>query len=394
MSESDAADGGQVDDASLEFVARAGPGSKNIVICCDGTNNDVTANSTNVLRLYRSLIRNEQQLAYYDSGVGTLADPLMFTRLGKRLTRVIDQGVGHSVRENVCTAYRFLAQHYVPGDKIFLFGFSRGAYTVRALAGMMKFLGLVRPELEHLDRLAWALYADDYDLWHKDRFHYGNRFKSAFSLDSPVPIHFMGVWDTVSSFGSPWTPRTVPDTANNNLLTHVRHAVSIDEHRGSFLPNLFYPKDLAQHESFKQIWFAGSHADVGGGFPEDEAGLAKITLDWMYHEAEGCGCRIDTAKKVQFLEPTPDRKDTSRPDPLAPAHVSSMSWLLVYKLLELLPRRSWDATSRRIRWCLPNFYRHRVIPEGAVLHESVETKLKFDPGYRPKNLPKDFSYGK
>lgn len=394
MSESEITNSDDVEEdvaESTAAVANANP--KNIIICCDGTNNDVTKDQTNVLRLYRSLIRSDQQVAFYDSGVGTIADPVMYTRLGKLLSRMFDQGVGHSVRENVCTAYRFLARHYIPGDKIFLFGFSRGAYTVRALAGMINILGLIRPESEHLDRLAWAVYSDDYSLWGKNRFHYGKRFKSAFSLSPRIPIHFTGVWDTVSSFGSPWNPRTVPDTANNDLLRHVRHAVSIDEHRGSFQSNLFYPRDLSQHESFKQIWFAGSHADVGGGFPEDESGLAKIALDWMYHEAESCGCQFDPAKKKQFLEPTRHHEDTSRPDPLAPAHVSSKYWLLIYKILEFLPYRRWNADRRKFSWFFPNLFRHRVIPEGAILHPSVENKLKFDPGYKPKNLPKTYTYG-
>lgn len=217
--------------------------NKNIVICCDGTSNDVASDSTNVLRLFRSLERSERQIAFYDSGVGTLADPTKISRIGKYCSRMLDQGIGHGVRENVCAAYRFLTRTYQPGDRIFLFGFSRGAYTVRALAGMIHFLGLVRPELEHLDRLAWAVHADDYDRLADKRFHYGNRFKSAFSIDDKTRIQFIGAWDTVSSFGSPWAPRTVPNSANNPSVDHIRHAVSIDEHRACFQPNLFFPKN-------------------------------------------------------------------------------------------------------------------------------------------------------
>ncbi|MDB5344783.1 MAG: hypothetical protein JWP89_3160 [Schlesneria sp.] len=368
------------------------PQPRNIIVCCDGTSNDVTANSTNVLRLFRSLERNESQLAFYDSGVGTLADPTKITRLGKYCSRMIDQGVGHSVRENVCAGYRFLARNYRPGDRIYMFGFSRGAYTVRALAGMIHFLGLVRPELEHLDRLAWAVHSDDYDSLGKDRFHYGNRFRRAFAVDSHVDIHFVGVWDTVSSFGAPWSPRTVPNTANNPSIRHVRHAVSIDEHRGCFQPNLFYPKDPKQHTTFKQIWFAGSHADVGGGFPEAEAGLAKISLEWMYSEAEKAGCLINPSKKTMFLQPTATHGETSKPDPMAIAHVSSKDWLLIYKALEWLPQRRWNQTADKMQWFLPNVFRRRQVPEGAQLHLSVGEKIKKDAQYHPTNLPTTYSF--
>ena len=304
---------------------------------------------------------------------------------------MLDQGIGHGVRENVCTAYRFLVRMYEPGDKIYLFGFSRGAYTVRALAGMIHFLGLLRPELEHLDRLAWAVHADDYDRLAGKRFHFGNRFKSAFALEHKVRIHFIGAWDTVSSFGSPWAPRTVPNTSNNPSVDHIRHAVSIDEHRGSFQPNFFRPKKMEQHASFKQIWFAGSHADVGGGFPEEENGLAKYALEWMYDQAEQCGCWFTQDRKNQFLGRSPEHKDISKPDPLAVAHIGIRGPL--YNFLEFVPRREWDHDADRLKWCLPNWYRHRSIPENSILHKSVEAKLAADSNYRPRNLPEAYSFG-
>ncbi len=365
--------------------------NKNIVICCDGTSNDVASNSTNVLRIFRSLERSERQVAFYDSGVGTLADPTKITWIGKYLSRTLDQGIGHSVRENACTAYRFLTRTYQPGDWIFLFGFSRGAYTVRALAGMIHFLGLVRPELEHLDRLAWAVYADDYDRLADKRFQSGNRFKSAFSIAEKTRIQFIGAWDTVSSFGSPWAPRMVPNSANNPSVNHIRHAVSIDEHRGVFQPNLFYPHTPEQHLSFKQIWFAGGHADVGGGFPEEENGLAKYSLEWMYAEAEKCGCLFEEARKDQFLGRSPAHKEISKADPTATAHIKIKG--LVYNLLEFLPRRHWNHDAGRLEWCLPNWYRHRSIPENSILHSSVESKLNLDSTYHPGNLPKSYSFG-
>jgi Uncharacterized alpha/beta hydrolase domain (DUF2235) len=123
---------------------------KNIVVCCDGTDCEVATDSTNVLRIFRMLERDQRQVAYYDAGVGTLVDPEAISRWRKFLSRRLDAAIGLRVRENVIAVYRFLAQTYQPDDQIYLFGFSRGAYTVRAVAGMINFLGLVRPEVEDL----------------------------------------------------------------------------------------------------------------------------------------------------------------------------------------------------------------------------------------------------
>lgn len=363
--------------------------SKNIIICCDGTSNDVANDATNVLRLFRSLVRNDDQIAYYDSGVGTLADPTKLTVFGRKLSQKLDMGIGHSVRENVCEAYRFLVRTYRPDDRIFLFGFSRGAYTVRALAGMIRFLGLVPPELEGLDRLAWSIFADDNkSLPTSKRFAAGARFQSAFSIHAPH-IHFTGVWETVSAFGWMWDLRTVPFTDNNDFLDHVRHAVSIDEHRAIFQPGLFHPKSPTQHLSFKELWFAGAHADVGGGYAEEKSGLAKIALEWMFDEAEAQGCLIDHDLRDKFLGRSAKDTKKSRPDPLAPAHNSTHG---LWNLLEFIPRKQWDRVCKRMRWFWPNFYQRREIPEGATFHTSVEEKLKNDPLYRPTNLPKSYSF--
>ena len=167
---------------------------KNIVICCDGTSNDISGAPTNVLRFYRSLQRDTTQLTYYDSGVGTLPDPSLFTDAGKKLGKNIDMALGYSVKNQVCKAYQFLTRHWEPDDQIYLLGFSRGAYSVRALAGMLYRLGVARRELEHLNELGWSIYSSA-------DFKACSNFKYSFSQSHPVSIHFLGVWDTVSSFG-------------------------------------------------------------------------------------------------------------------------------------------------------------------------------------------------
>ncbi len=237
---------------------------KNIVICCDGTSNDISGAPTNVLRCYRSLVRDDSQLTYYDSGVGTLPDPSMLTDPGKAIGMKLDMAVGYSVKDQACKAYRFLTRRWEANDKIYLIGFSRGSYAVRALAGMVHAVGLVRQELEHLDELAWSVYSSA-------DFLACSNFKFAFSQNDRINIYFVGVWDTVSSFGRLTNYKTLPYTANNPSIEHIRHAVAIHEKRVAFKANLFRPKDISQHKSFDQIWFKGAHCDVGGGYSEEES---------------------------------------------------------------------------------------------------------------------------
>jgi uncharacterized protein (DUF2235 family) len=359
---------------------------RNIVLCCDGTNNEITGDSTNVLRLFRTLVRDDRQIAYYDAGVGTLADPAAITRTRKLISRKLDSALGLTVRENFCEAYRFLARTYQPGDRIFLFGFSRGAYTVRALAGAIHFLGLVRPELEGLASLAWAVYADDdQSLPVGQRFGGGNRFKRAFSIDPSPDVHFTGVWDTVSSFGFFWNFRTLPFTADNPSLVHVRHALAIDERRGAFGANLFRPESPAQHASFKQVWFAGVHSDVGGGYLEKGGALSKVSLVWMLREAAALGLLTDADAREQHLS-DPKRFPA---DPLGPIHESLQG---VWKLAEWLPRKVWNRTKRKMAWVGPNRGTRRSIADLSVLHKSVIDRMS-DSGaeYRPPNLPANYT---
>jgi uncharacterized protein (DUF2235 family) len=355
---------------------------KNIVVCCDGTDNEVATDSTNVLRLFRMLERDERQVAYYDGGVGTLVDPAAISVLRKYFSRRLDAAIGLRVRENVIAAYRFLVRTYQPGDQIYFFGFSRGAYTVRALAGLIHFLGLLRPELENLATLAWAVYANEGHVYTVSRrFGGGNRFHRSFGVVPKPPIHFVGVWDTVSSFGWIWNFQTLPYTAANPSITHIRHALAIDERRACFPANLFFPRE-EQRPNCKQVWFAGVHADVGGGYPEKEAALAKVPLVWMLREAESLGLLVNNTERAYLL----DSKGKPPPDPCGPTHESLRGF---WKAMEYLPRRSWDGTTSRMRWLGPHCGRRRPIEPGSVLHASVLERMK-QMGYAPPNLPKDY----
>lgn len=255
---------------------------KNIVICCDGTSNEVAGNQTNVLRLFRMLIRDgARQVAFYDSGVGTRADPTAQWRLSRRLQKHLDSAIALSIRAHVLDAYRFLVREYAAGDHIFLFGFSRGAYTVRALAAMIYRCGLLSPEFDNLAPYAWSLFSDEDDTDNREQMFGGAaRIRKVFGRK--VRVHFVGVWDTVSTFGWIWDLLTVPNTDKNPSIAHIRHALSIDEQRSCFEPILIIPQP---NQTVRQVWFPGVHADVGGGYPEKEGGLSRVSLEWMLNEA-------------------------------------------------------------------------------------------------------------
>ncbi|MFN0012192.1 MAG: DUF2235 domain-containing protein [Phycisphaerales bacterium] len=353
--------------------------AKNIVICCDGTGNQVSTDSTNVMRLWSTLVLDQQQLGFYDPGVGTLGDPRALTFWRKQVRKRLDGAIGCTIRDNFVEAYAFIARHYEPDDKLFLFGFSRGAYTARAVAAAIHLFGLTRPEHENLAPYVWRTFSnDDGDEDAQTLFQTARRFHQRFTRK--VPIHFVGVWDTVSSFGFFTNFRTLPHTRSNPSLRVLRHAVSIDEHRACFRANLCEPGVTGQ--DFKQVWFAGVHSDVGGGYPEAEAALSKVPLRWMLCEAKHHGLRLDDARCSEVLADPP-------PDPAAPAHESLAGW---WKPLEFLPQRRWNMAKRRLAWRLPNLFRRRVLTSQECptphVHASVRARME-QAAYRPSNLPKD-----
>lgn len=244
---------------------------KNIIICCDGTNNEISGNQTNVLRLFRMLVRDESQVAFYDPGVGTHADPTAHRSLRRRVYQKLDAAVGLGVRNNVLDAYRYLMQTYDDGDRVYMFGFSRGAYTIRALAAMLHYCGLLPAEHEHLCTHAWAVFTDENRSGNLvTRFRGAARMKKIFSRE--VDVAFMGAWDTVSSFGWIWDPLMIPNSARCKGVKVIRHAISIDETRAYFRPNRFFPGNEQDEQS---VWFAGVHADIGGGYPPKEGDVGK-----------------------------------------------------------------------------------------------------------------------
>ena len=354
--------------------------AKNIVLCLDGTSNQVSSPLTNVTRLFRVLQRDTKQLTYYDAAVGTLLDPYSLSPYRKKLRLLFDMATGISIRDNFCEAYSFLVHNYEEGDRIFIFGFSRGAFTARAVAGALHLFGLLRPEHDNLIPYIWQSYSDDSPARSRQStialFRSANRFKGHFGRKTPE-IQFMGLWDTVAAFGLITRFRTLPYTRANPSVRAVRHAASIDEHRSCFGLNAF--QHDVQNQDFRELWFAGVHSDVGGGFKEEESGLAKITLNWMVGEAELFDLKIDHAHLKKVLR-------QPSPDPLAIAHDS---FDFMWRLAEFFPVRTWDHDSLKYRWRWPNLFRSRCIPAGALVHDSVARRIEARNDYRPKNLPKN-----
>jgi uncharacterized protein (DUF2235 family) len=356
---------------------------RNIVICCDGTNNQFAGDHTNVIRTYKVARRTPGQLTYYDPGVGTMPEPWEKTKLAKRWSMLKGLAFGDGFFDNILDAYRFVIANYEPGDKVFIFGFSRGAFTARAVAAMLRSIGLVYPATENL-----LSYAQNYWLKDKEGEEDGIRMCAEFkaTLSRACPVHFIGVWDTVSSVGFFNNFRTFPHTMRNPEVTHVRHAVSIDERRSTFRQNLMLP--IPPNQDVKNVYFAGVHSDVGGGYPPEESGLAKIAFNWMIREATNCGLDIDSAAFSRELTGI-----GASPDPSAPLHKSLHG---IWWLGELIPMRrySFEDHKKHWHWLIGAFNQPRYVERTAkesyvFLHQSVLDRIRQCPDYRPKNLPGD-----
>ncbi len=377
--------------------------AKNIIICCDGTGNEIDANLSNVLKLYRLVRKNRHQVVFYDPGVGTISSSDPWSRLKSNALGVWGLMTGYGLDENVLDAYRFLVESYKENDRVYLFGFSRGAYTVRMLAGFLRLVGLLDRTQSNLCDYALTAYKRAAE---NDDFQIAWRFERI-AATRRVPIRFMGVWDTVSSMIVPRPDRLylpslqeLPYTKTNSYVEVFRQAIAIDERRRMFRinrwtepqdykPNPFDPAP-AVPQNIKQVWFSGVHSDIGGGYPETESGPAKYPLQWIIDEAVANGLLVNTAMYNHLVLGKP-RKGGSRtyvaPDAGAPLH-NSMN--LAWRLLEWFPkrtkRRDWPQRRSLLGWYLP-LCEPRRIDGGALVHHSVFDRQAEDNSYRPVNLP-------
>ena len=264
---------------------------KHLVVCSDGTwqKIDVTY-PTNVAKIKSAIeaTNKPKQLVFYDPGVGT----------ANIFAKLLGGAFGWGLRKNVKDCYRFLCRHYEPGDAIYLFGFSRGAYTARSVGGMMYKCGLVTSGKTRDVNRAMRLYRkrdvhpDDSEAREfRARYAHPDR-----DTDNRPQITFLGCWDTVGSLGVPdINPRFKLDTKINrkykfhdtklsNIIKHARHAVAIDEKRKVFDVTPMTLSNSARGKTdLKQLWFAGDHGCIGGGEVIKEP-LSDITLNWMVEE--------------------------------------------------------------------------------------------------------------
>jgi uncharacterized protein (DUF2235 family) len=338
--------------------------ARNIVICLDGTRNEPDRGATNVMRLFRVAAKSDEQLVYYDPGVGTMGARGAVTRAGKNLTMLSGLVMGHGVHDNIAEAYHFLMNVFQPGDRVFAFGFSRGAYTVRALAGMLRTVGLLRPGTENLVPYALKLYAqggkagatdeEEARFW-KKRGDFADNFSNPdFPSRFAKQIHFLGVWDTVKSVGwlnwrAQFQQARWPFTRKLPNVRHGRHALALDERRRFYGAYRFDPNGAGG--DLRETWFVGVHSDVGGGFEIDPPNLADISLDWMIKEAHAKGLLVDEAAYKKVLK-------VSFGQPLAPdtclgdIHHNGVAWAVL-----------------GLGW------RRRTPREGDALHPSVEERI-------------------
>lgn len=296
---------------------------KNIIVCADGTGNKGGYSpDSNVYKIYKMVDKHyrgtckdgidiEEQILFYDNGVGTQSN---------KFWRALSGGFGLGFRHNVCDLYKFLARNYVDGDRIYFFGFSRGASTVRACNGMIAKCGLAKGRglrnqaLDDLVDEAYEVYKN-----HREHPQGAEGFKNnPDKSHNAVPIRFLGVWDTVVALGFPKrTDITGPVTLLLNFVfgvleklfdlffphsfyyyrltdnvEHACQALAIDDERTAFWPYVWQEKNISNTrdrtpENVEQVWFAGMHSNVGGGY--ERAGMAAVPLYWMMTRAHEHG---------------------------------------------------------------------------------------------------------
>jgi uncharacterized protein (DUF2235 family) len=196
--------------------------------------------------------------------------------------------------------------------------------------------------------------------------------------------HFVGVWDTVSSVGWKNSPLKLPYSADNPDINIGRHAIALDERRAFFRTNRWIPSpELAEHgpKDLKQVWFAGVHCDVGGGYSEEHSGLSKIPLEWMLEEAKTAGLHVNAGRQAEVLGRSPGSK-YAKPDPDAVAHESLRGW---WKLAEWIRKPHYDYKTKKTEM-LRNMGRRRTVPPKSLVHESV---FRRENGKYCERVPKD-----
>ena len=329
----------------------------NIVICADGTWNrpekDIETDfPTNVLQLARGIkpsTNKIKQHVFYDWGLGSYHSSMTAGATGR------------GIHKNILDGYRYIVQNYARNDKIYLFGFSRGAYTVRALCGLINNCGILKRADARLISKAWKIYKNP------SRKNYpkgeaAKLFRNNHSHPSRK-VHFVGVWDTVGALGIPFSLMGLfesddefYDTKMGSNVTIARHALAIDEKREDFEPTIWTPRPGVD---LKQVWFSGVHSDVGGSYPPDKHTGIKASdtpLAWMIDEARSAGLEIEPHLTKSLTDGTKGKLHVSR---------------------------------KRVYRLKPPLHRPLIIDDKPTkIHPSVKDRYLADASYRPTRLKK------
>lgn len=329
---------------------------KRIVLCADGTWNtphgvDVAVNDTNVRKLYCALTDVPEQLSYYDSGVGTDGTPI---------DHLIGGAMGEGLFQKIQENYQYLAYVWDPGDDIFLFGFSRGAYTARSLGGMIARFGV---PTKNFDNMTVRKIFDAYRLTDAGQKAAAKTSLTAEYGLTDVTVKMIGVWDTVGSLGIPGIVFSAfdqrrygfLDTTLHPCVQKAYHAVCLDERRAQFMPTLWTNEDgspRANDDQVQQVFFSGGHCDVGGSYVESQ--LSDIAMSWMLKKAVALGLTVNDAAMKQYSN-------------VGAANALGMQ------------HDEWKV----VPWGIP---KHRTIPANAVICNSVQMRLDGMKEYAPENL--------
>lgn len=320
---------------------------KRIVFCADGTW-DGKSNNTNVFKLFNALQVSADQLPFYDSGVGADGNPV---------EKLLGGAFGTGLFQKVKDGYTKIAHAYEAGDQVYIFGFSRGAYTARSIAGMVANCGLPTKNFDDaLVNTAFQAYRNK-----PQRAQLLSGLSAQYGMAN-ADIVMVGVWDTVGSLGIPAIFGGVDvalygflDTGLHPSIKNAYHAIAIDERRREFPPTL-WTSAPAPGQTIEQVWFCGVHSDVGGGYAagdeDDNTALSDITLAWMISKAQAAGLTFAPAALAQYPLPLKGQ----------------------YALDQL--HESWN-----VLWGIPLV---RTIPPNSSIANSVVMRCQH--GYQPGNL--------
>lgn len=325
---------------------------KRIIICADGTWNKPEENlekdfPTNVLKFSRAIKpvdgNGVAQTVFYDWGIGSYHD------------KIGGGGFGAGLDKNIMDAYRFIVHNYDEGDELYFFGFSRGAYTVRSLAGFINNCSILKKQHANHIYKAFELYKNPNE---KPDSDFSKKFRNTFAVTPKTPVHFVGVWDTVGALGLPTSifgfikeKNLFYDNKIGSIIKTARHALSIDEIRKDFEPTI-WKQDFEEKVDLKQVWFAGVHSDVGGSYPPDrnKHTLSDIPMLWMKKEAEKLNLEFQSHISNVKINPLAEQNNEYKNH---------------YKLL-----------GKKIRKITPDTF----------IHRSVKERFDGNKDYRPKNL--------